>query len=625
MLSSQSVHTRIDTAFASLNNETLAEPFELPETPLEADVDAEATETNQEAWPFDWSSVDVPGSPGLTRLFSALKLEVASDVPPISLADPESEDSQCISRFEMQQISTGHDTRQQSDIAAIYSSIRAQQTSTTAIKVTFGEQPNYPWRDINTTFGGYNPSPFNEVYVFPPAKPATRKAATSGLSMYQQAKSGEAELEKKYKTLKRQFRAGHPAIAAVVEDLAYTYSVLEQYKKAENMFRKLVDIHRRSSTSTPHAILTACLAVVECIKEQRMYQKARQMMKSLRPVVIKTFPAHDPLALYAMDVEADLAERLGENDKAESLRRDHLQIKLGTSGPRSRDTIKAMVRLGYVCAENIYNKASAERLLQTSVQLAFDDPSLNDELRCRSVRELALSKPTKEAYGMQENAIEKFGNTLGSQHWMIVDLQKSLAWNMMEMGRLEESEKLYRTLVSERERQRGDYPNFDLYRGLAEVLKELGNFEEATIYSEKILDLRLRTYGVDHQATLRECFRLGDCYEELNRFNDSLRLYQQMIDRIRQRGGNSDHVIADLEFKISRIHQLMEQSTSGPSLSDDAGDKWDPGSEVMSEDDVDDGNVQVQATPVVDTMVEEAVEQGEEDENEDWMVFMNEL
>jgi hypothetical protein len=68
--------------------------------------DAGPMEICQDRWPFDWSTVDVPGSPGLSRLFSALEIEAKTFVPPLSLETPESEDSRCLSNVEILVLTT---------------------------------------------------------------------------------------------------------------------------------------------------------------------------------------------------------------------------------------------------------------------------------------------------------------------------------------------------------------------------------------------------------------------------------------------------------------------------------------------------------------------------------------
>jgi hypothetical protein len=55
-------------------------------------------------WPFNWSTVNVPGSPGLSRLFTALELEESSPVPELSLSDAEVETSQTFSAIELSDI-----------------------------------------------------------------------------------------------------------------------------------------------------------------------------------------------------------------------------------------------------------------------------------------------------------------------------------------------------------------------------------------------------------------------------------------------------------------------------------------------------------------------------------------
>jgi hypothetical protein len=58
----------------------------------------------QDALPFDWSKVDVPGSPGLSRLFARLKIESESGIPALSLEKPESDEPSCLSLTEIQEV-----------------------------------------------------------------------------------------------------------------------------------------------------------------------------------------------------------------------------------------------------------------------------------------------------------------------------------------------------------------------------------------------------------------------------------------------------------------------------------------------------------------------------------------
>jgi hypothetical protein len=58
-----------------------------------------------DAWPFDWSTVDVPGSPGLSRLFKGLEIECATPIPLFPLDSSDSEDSPCLSNLEIRALS----------------------------------------------------------------------------------------------------------------------------------------------------------------------------------------------------------------------------------------------------------------------------------------------------------------------------------------------------------------------------------------------------------------------------------------------------------------------------------------------------------------------------------------
>lgn len=95
-----------------------------------------------------------------------------------------------------------------------------------------------------------------------------------------------------------------------------------------------------------------------------------------------------------------------------------------------------MVWLGYGLADKMTCGAHGQTILESAVQLAFDDQIVDDELPCEAVWKLAYSKSTEEACVIERNAIEKFGRSLGPQHWVMLELQKNLAWDMMAMGRL---------------------------------------------------------------------------------------------------------------------------------------------------------------------------------------------
>ena len=58
------------------------------------------------AWPFDWSTADIHGSPKLSRLFKGLEIECSIPIPDISLDTDALEEYEYINQDGLSQLST---------------------------------------------------------------------------------------------------------------------------------------------------------------------------------------------------------------------------------------------------------------------------------------------------------------------------------------------------------------------------------------------------------------------------------------------------------------------------------------------------------------------------------------
>jgi len=115
-------------------------------------------------WPFSWSTVNVPGSPGLSRLFAALEREESSPVPELSLSDTEVDTSQIVSVTELS------DLFNEKNKGLVYDIDGAGcfQGHDATYDYRKFERGQIPWRDLDRIFLGWSESPLmKEVYIFP--------------------------------------------------------------------------------------------------------------------------------------------------------------------------------------------------------------------------------------------------------------------------------------------------------------------------------------------------------------------------------------------------------------------------------------------------------------------------
>jgi hypothetical protein len=487
----------------------------------------------QDALPFDWSKVDVPGSPGLSRLFARLKIESESGIPALSLEKPESDEPSCLSLTEIQEVfhpnqkaTTEHFCQARSSRAQKYFGPREEQSKL--------RRPQYPWRNIELVFCGYSPSPLTEIYVFPlsPPRKSSCKRHCSATPAWANLETQERELQVKVAKLKKQFPEDSSAVMAGMEELADVLFKVRKYKEAGFLYEKLVDIYRRTGGHNHIRTAKGIYNVIISLKGQGYYTKAKRLTDNLRGTISKSVSPHHPLAIRVSKLAAWLGEVLGELKYSERIRRQVLQMSLVSYGPRHPNTMQALSHLGHTTSQ--MRKKEGEMLLRIAVQLSLQDPHQGDHINCAMMNKLAYTLNYNgsfdESYQITSFALERFTPLLAPQQiYLVYDLQEQRAQSLLEVGRLVESEKHFRDLVvcyatSNMERLNSELSN--PWCGLANVLAQLGNRAEATGWYEKYIRMRISSdRGVDY-ALVITFYKLLACYQEQGRFDDTLTAYE---------------------------------------------------------------------------------------------------
>jgi tetratricopeptide (TPR) repeat protein len=197
---------------------------------------------------------------------------------------------------------------------------------------------------------------------------------------------------------------------------------------------------------------------------------------------------------------------------------------------------------------------------------------------------------------------------------------------------LHEGEKLFRALISFSAESRDGEWNYlelsTLYDGLALALMGTGRVEEAIHWYQKALEGWLICYGANDALAQEACWSLAWCYQDQGRYDDALKLYHQMIDKIRQSGEDPDGANAEFEVEILRIQERMEQSTSQPYSSDEEGSEYESVSNSEELYEGEQPGVEADGEPkgvVNDETENHGVEEAEGEEEEDWMAFIIDL
>jgi tetratricopeptide (TPR) repeat protein len=540
------------------------------ECSLGSDIEKDGTEAHisqEHEEILDWSALDIPGSPKLSRLFKALEIECSKPVPPISLDDTtlDSEEPTCLSDLEMRDLFNEDNNGLAVDLVLPRTSSRQQKLLVSLSTDSNSQHIHYPWRDIEAVFCGYrSPSPFNEVYVFPPSRTSGR-APQPIATEYAFLQMETTELEAKFGKLKRQFPTHHAAVIAVMEDLADTYYDLGNYQKAEKLYRSLVDVYRRTLGPASLETLLACRDVIDTIMAQGRWSEVKPLHRNLQFAISKLIsPSHD-LAIWAKRADGRLAWALGQKKRAEILRREVLQIMLGLNGPRHPDTISAMRTL--IDTINQKHTEDTEKLARITVQLCLENPTEDDQ-SCQAMSMLAdtlyWSSEYVESCSIAKIAMEKFSDLLGLDHPEIIKVRTEFAWSMLKAGKMAESEEIFQGLALRNAQDGIMSTKFNIWGGLAAVREEQGKIDQAIILDEKVFQARLASYGPCNSKTVDTCSYLGFCYEKKGRYGDALQLYRNMISSIKDssRDENEEQdpneFIAEVEQWIQNVEEIAE-------------------------------------------------------------------
>jgi tetratricopeptide (TPR) repeat protein len=292
-------------------------------------------------------------------------------------------------------------------------------------------------------------------------------------------------------------------------------------------------------------------------------------------VILKLFKPDHGLVTYATSIGARIATILGQDEKAESLYTRLLQMNLRSYGPRHRETLGAMARLGEVISWS--RQSGGEQLLRRALDLYLDEGESTHEESCRVMTSLSDARWYNRDFDagrlLANDALERFSATLGPDHPSVLSAQTALGMNLGEIGKLEESEAIFREVISVRSTS-GRTRSLALSvctSALARVLLKRGCYGEATNLYEDINKARLAAYGPEHSYSMSSCYRLGACYERQERYQDALDLYHHMLDSIRNRGKHGSQKIKNLEGEIAWLEYWIGENMGSYPVAEMAG------------------------------------------------------
>jgi hypothetical protein len=173
------------------------------------------------------------------------------------------------------------------------------------------------------------------------------------------------------------------------------------------------------------------------------YTQAQALHNTLRSTILESVHPEQILAIHAMEVQALLSGALGDHERDENLHREALQIRLTTYGPRDKQTLLSMERLGL--SLRLRGRSEGEQPLRNVTQLHLEDTKGKEGDVCRVMANLAVICWIGHEDGckLASTALEPFGLILGPEHLGTLQAKGALARNMSKAGNFSESERIF--------------------------------------------------------------------------------------------------------------------------------------------------------------------------------------
>jgi tetratricopeptide (TPR) repeat protein len=501
---------------------------------------------------FDWNSVDVIGSPGLTKLIGVLTIEEC-DIPLLDLAsDNLSTDD--ILGGDLMDLCGRCDSAQEEKIISRRQSWSTRLSTSMKASQTFGDFEKSSHFGLQFELYPF-PTSFSQPYVVHP------QFFSSGSL---KSKVSESECKMKLQKLKHM---QDTEIIHLVEAMGARAEELfsqRSYETAETWYRRVVRAKSFVKWYKPRQTLWACLQVAECLRFQDRFREAQQLQQGLHSTIERIFSADHRICVQSMELNADILGYLGFAAEEEAIRRRILQIRLTTLGMRHPEAIYALENLG--SALNLLNRCGeAQQLLEASIQFQLErGKNSGDSFRSQNsilwdVAVLARTLREDGRYDESENVLDfahiSFADATRLRRTNTFEYHYEKAFTYKAQKRFENSKKILRGLLKYHLNHMMPSTSTRVMYELARTLMETGRHREAASWHKKAYRLYLKIYGLTHHCTMRCCKDVGFCYADQSRYNDGKLFFEEVIEMLE----SSSEEPNSRTSCIRKINAWMEQ------------------------------------------------------------------
>ena len=320
--------------------------------------------------------------------------------------------------------------------------------------------------------------------------------------------------------------------ADFISDIAYLMYYVAEYKKAEELYKKALEIRERILGEEHPDTATSYNNLGVVYARQGEYKKAEELYKKALEIRERILGEEHPDTATSYNNLGVVYARQGEYKKAEELYKKALEIRERILGEEHPDTATSYNNLGVVYArQGEYKKAKElyKKALEIREQVLGEGYLDTAESYNNLGVVYANQGEYKKAEELYKKALEIEERILGEEHPDTAESYNNLGLVYDSQGEYKKAEELYKKALEIEERILGEeHPDtVESYNNLGVVYASQREYKKAEELYKKALEIRERILGEEHSDTASSYNNLAFVYARQGEYKKALRYYQK--------------------------------------------------------------------------------------------------
>ena len=329
---------------------------------------------------------------------------------------------------------------------------------------------------------------------------------------------------------------------AVVSNLASTLLDTRQYKQAEELYLRVFEVEKRlAGLEHPDTMITMGNLAI-CLKSQEKYREAEKYSLWAKETAEKTLGMMHPLTVRIISNLASIYCDCKQFIQGRDILLPLVEASESAVVSQNPQTLHILNVLASIYT-GLKQHAEAERItrdvLEMQKRTLFDRHPMT--LKTMSGLALILSEQERhmEAHNLFLEVIDLSRSVLGDTHPDTLDRMLNLAVTCQDLGKWDLAEKLQSHAIKSLMNDHGnedDATTLIALSQLSETYKGQGRLFEAKELAERVLEIRMRVLGRNHESTVVSMTRVASILDRLGQEVEADAVRSRAIEVMRENG-----------------------------------------------------------------------------------------